>query len=609
MTAPTVAVEIDFTTNLSTGFSYSQRVLSDGPYVYHQLRESAGTAAADASGNGITGTYQDTFTLNQTSGKPVTGESASRYVNFGGSGTSAGNIAFAMPEGEFPGNHLTLEMWIYQASLSGTDATHYEIAADRTESTEFYLQGDGRLRIDSYAEGWETTSAVISAATWYHVAVTIDAEAGEAKIYVNGVSQSLTNVGIGDGSTFRLHYMRSPWYWGTSQNDPAGKGSISRIAEPAVYTYVLAPVVVDAHYDAATVSAFSGYTWTDVTDYVFANVGVTRRFGRESQIEDVTPMELSYVLNNSDRRFEIENSASSYYPNVVAGRPTRIRLTHTAVTYDWAFGFIEDFPQEWESSRICRVPIVAHCYLERLNQEEIGTRTFTEQLTGSRINVLLNAAGQPTSLRDIDAGVDTLMAQTVESGTAGDHARKAARSDRGLLFFDGRGYAVFQDGDARTTDTRSTVSQGTFGDPSLGEIPYMQPQFHAPASLIRNVITLRRPGGVDQTATDALSRSRHGHRTYTDEVLLATDADAAARAAALLADYKDQTLRVKAITFNPDSGGGFWADSLGVQISDRYTWQFRPEQGSSISRDVFVEGVADFYRAGEYVSTWFLSLA
>jgi hypothetical protein len=609
MTAPVISVEIDFDTDLSAGFSYSQRVLSDGPYVYHQLRESAGTAATDASGNGVTGTYQDTYTLNQTSGKPVTGESASRYVNFGGSGTSAGNISFPMPEGEFPGNHLTLEMWIYQSSLSGSDATHYEIAADLTENTKFYLQGDGRLRLDSYAEGWETTSVVISAATWYHVVATIDAEVGEARIYVNGVPQSLTNVGIGDGSLFRLHYMRSPWYWGTSQNDPAGKGSISRIAEPAVYTYVLAPVVVDAHYDAAAISAFAGYTWTDVTDYVFAEVGMTRKFGRESETDDVTPMEIAYVLNNRDRRFEIENTESPYYPNVEAGRPTRIRMTYDAVTYDWAFGFIDDWPQDWDNKRMCRVPIRASCYLERLNQEEIGARTLNEQLTGARITVLLNAAGQPTSLRDLDAGAYTLMGQTVESGTAGDQARLAAKSDRGLLFFDARGYAVFQDGDARSTDTRSIIAQGEFGDPDFGEIPYMRPEFHAPAALIRNTITLRRPGGVDQTAVDAASRSRHGHRSYTDEVLLATDGAAATRAAELLADYKDQTLRIRALSFNPDAGDGFWVNALGVQISDRYMWSFRPELGSPISREVFVEGVSDFVRGGEYVSTWFLSLA
>ncbi len=601
-TRPDILVEIDFDTDLSAGLSYSEQVLATGPYSYYRLQEAAGTSHTDASGNGVTGTSSG-LTLNQTSGKPVTGESAARYVNFGN------RISFTPPS--LAADRLTLEAWVYRSTLDGSGSTHYYIAAGNNGiGLGFFIKGDGRLKFSAWPmtllsqDYYLTTSAVITAATWYHVAVTVDGANNMVQFYVNGSPVATTN-----NNPTSSFFVNTPlvMYWGT--NLAGGATPISRIAEPAMYLETLDQGAISDHYDAAATSPFAGYTWTDVTEYVDANVGVTRKLGRESASEDVQPLEITYTLRNHDRRFEIENDESPYYPNVVAGRPTRVTLTQDATTYEWAFGFIDDFPQDWDNKFFGYVPIVAHCFLERMNQDEISARTFREHLAGARMTVLLNAAGAPTGLRDLDAGAYTLMEQTVESGTVGEHARKAARSDRGLLFFDGRGYAVFQDGNARDTDARSTAAQGTLGDDALDEIPFRNPQFHAPASLIRNVITIRRPGGVDQTASDGTSRSKHGRRTYTDELLLTTDALTMERAEDLLADYKDQTLRVKAVTFNPQVGDGFWADALGVQISDRYDWAFRPEQGSPFIRAVFVEGVSDSYREGEYVATWFLSLA
>jgi hypothetical protein len=285
-------------------------------------------------------------------------------------------------------------------------------------------------------------------------------------------------------------------------------------------------------------------------------------------------------------------------------------LTYNAVTYDWAFGFIEDFPQTWdEAGMFGRVQIVAHCFLERMNQAELRDRRFLEHASGTRMTMLANIAGVPNSSRDLDAGAFSVMEQTVTGGTAGDHGRQVARTDRGLMFFDGRGYMVFQDGSYRTTESRSTTSQGTLGRSGSDDIETLgAPEFHAPSKLILNEITLRRPGGVDQTAADSGSRAKYGPRSHTDELLLVSDAATATRAAALLADYKDPVLRVRSIRFNPAKDNK-WVDALGVRLSDRYTWQFHPQQGWLISRDVFVEGVEDRWVGAEYVATWFLSPA
>ncbi len=602
-TRPTATVQIDFSSDLSAGLAYYEKVAADGPYLWYRLKETSGTAAADAAGNDVTGTIAGTVTLNQTSGKPVTGETASRYVNLG----SGGRVSFpsAVPR-SVP--RITFEAWIYQATLSGSAATFYRIA-DSSGSSDwmaFSVRGDGKLYMESGYSDAMTSTSPISAATWYHVACVADIEADTYTFYVNGVAQTTT---YALDISVKVGFQRTsvePWFWGTRDS---GTAAVSRIAEPALYTYALSASQLSDHYNAAATVPFSGFSWTTVNAYLDDREPLTRKFGRESNTSGVTPMELSFRLWNRDRRFEVDNPASPYYPYVVPGRPVRVTMGQDAISYDWAFGYIQDFPQDYSDDLFGTVPIVANCFLEKMNQAEMNSRAFTEQLAGARLNQVLSIAGQPQSMRSLDAGANQMMAQVVESGSAGDHAQQVARSDRGMQFFDGRGYAVFQDGNYRTSNARATVSQGTLGP---AEINYRRPQFHSPKSLIRNVIRLRRPGGVEQTAIDAASKQKYGESTHSDELLLANDSTLASRAADLLADYKEPTLRVRSVEFDPQQTTlGNWADALGVQLSDRYTWQFDPMQGTTLIRAVYVEGVADSYdfREGVYSAHWVLSLA
>jgi hypothetical protein len=596
---PEVTVQIDFSTDLSAGLSYSEKVLADGPALYYRLQETAGTAAADSSGNSVTGTISGGPTLNQTSGKPVTGETASRYITF------PGRISFPSVPLKYS-QQLTWEAWIYQDTLNGSAATFYRIS-DSSGSSDwmsFSVRGDGKLYMESGFNAAMTSGAPIAAATWYHVACVGDVQADTYTFYVNGVQQATTLVG---GLDMTVGYQRTsvePWFWGGR----SGNVSVSRIAEPALYTYALQPSQVSDHYNARTTIPFTGFSWTTVNDFLDDTVPVTRRFGRESNTSNVTPMELSFQLLDQDRRFEVENPTSPYFPYVVPGRPVRVLMESNGVTYDWAFGYIQDFPINYDDGLYATIPIVANCFLERMNQDEMNSRVLTEQLAGGRINSVLFIAGQPTAMRTLDAGANAIMAQTVDGGSPGDHAQQVARSDRGLFFFDGAGYAVFQDGNYRSSEARAVSSQGTLGPAG---IPYRRPQFHSPKAMVRNIIRLRRPGGVEQEAVDATSKQRFGPSVYSDELLLAQDTSMASRAEALLEDYAEPRLRVRSVEFDPLQTTGHWQHSLGVKLSDRYVWQFDPLSGSVLTRSVFVEGVADSYdfRNGQYLSQWVLSLA
>jgi hypothetical protein len=605
ITRPTVTVEIDFTTDLSAGVAYFEKVAADGPYVWYRLQESAGTSAADASGNGQTGTYAGTYTQNQTSGKPVSGETAARYVNL----STGGRVSFPAPPAG--ATKVTWEAWVYRSTLDGNAATKYWFMVSHPSGpadSDIYfgaaMQGDGKL----YLKGPSThtsTSVVFSAATWYHVAIVGDQENAAYTFFVNGVAVATTFSPPADQQLVWYHLTgQSTWAWGGYSG---ATNVVSRIAEPAMYLDALGSSQLLDHYDARATPPFTDYTWTDVTAYIDDSAPLTRRFGSESGTEDITPMEVSYTLKNGTRRFEPEYTGSPYYPNVETGRPTRVRMVQDAVTYDWAFGFIQDFPQVYPDGELVgNVPITAHCQLEKMNGQDMRPRTFRQQLAGTRINTALNISGQPSTRRTIDTGANQIMSQTVESGTAGDHARQVARTDRGRFYFDGAGYAIFQDGTYRTTNSRAINPRGVLGKDF---IEYASPEFHEPRALIRNEITLRRPGGVDQKVVNAESRAKYGPKSYTDEILLVDDAAVLARAEDLSDDYSTPSLRVRSVSFTPQQGAGHWDHCLGVKISDRYAWVFEPMTGTPITRQVFVEGVQDVYafREGAYFATWFLS--
>jgi hypothetical protein len=513
---PEVTVQIDFSSDLSAGLSYSEKVLADGPAHYYRLQETSGTAAADASGNETTGVWSGTVTLNQTSGKPVTGETASRYVNLGA------NAGLSFPVTQLQSNtRVTLVAWVYQSTLDGSAATFYRIT-DAPGGGEdwmmFAVRGDGKLSMTSGYSGAITTGAPISAATWYHVAVVMDVEAATYTFYVNGVEQPITYTGVSDPPIIGFQKTgAATWSWGVADSF---RTPVSRIAEPAAYSYAHTYSQISDYYNARVTIPFTGFSWTTVNDFLDDTVPVTRRFGRESNTSNVTPMELSFQLLDQDRRFEVENPTSPYYPYVVPGRPVRVLMESNSVTYAWAFGYIQDFPINYDDGLYATVPIVANCFLERMNQDDMNTRVLTEQLAGGRINSVLYIAGQPTTMRTLDAGANEIMAQTVDSGSPGDHAQQVARSDRGLFFFDGAGYAVFQDGNYRSSEPRATSSQGTLGP---FEIEYRRPLFHSPKAMVRNIIRLRRPGGVEVQSIDAESKQRFGASVYTDEILLTQD--------------------------------------------------------------------------------------
>jgi hypothetical protein len=187
------------------------------------LAEGAGTLCYDGSGNGRTGTItngeDDEWLTGQTGApqlvegynRPMLFDTTDNYVNCGGA-SGVLNIT----------GSITLGAWVYVPNLSASSVVVTKGNVDGGASTiqyNLYVDANNAVKLQlsngsSGATVYTGTSAV-AVDTWTHVAGTFDASSGTAKIYVNGVSQSITGGSTGLsalGSTAIVCYIGADKY-------------------------------------------------------------------------------------------------------------------------------------------------------------------------------------------------------------------------------------------------------------------------------------------------------------------------------------------------------------------------------------------------------------
>jgi len=290
---------------------------------------------------------------------------------------------------------------------------------------------------------------------------------------------------------------------------------------------------------------------------------------------------------------------------------------------------------------------------------------WPQELTGTRINRVLDFFDWPTALRRVDSGLFEIVAQgfaKTERSSALSHMQDVAGSELGYCFISGDGYFVYHDGGHRTRDTRSTTSQATFADDGTGFVyQTISPEYSKERIYNRVTVTSGFQGAEPQIAEDTASQTLFSPvpgvpipRDLSLQTLLARDLDALQIARAVLSSYKDARVRFENIKVMDDqvitsgasssstgagygdygygdgasagygdsTGGGgggggtisstSWSTAvLGRELGDRVTVRTTPPaQNTTATYDCFIERIVDERSAGQpWTVTFSLSYA
>lgn len=270
-------------------------------------------------------------------------------------------------------------------------------------------------------------------------------------------------------------------------------------------------------------------------------------------------------------------------------------------------GFIESWQPSWLSEKGGIVPIVTLSCVDlfkSLARYNINT-SFVQELTGTRVHHVLDAAGWPLQYRDISPGTKECAPLVNPTNVnALDHLFSCAESEGGEFFISRDGYATFYDWNYKQNQMSQVTFSDNHDDILNGAMPFVDIEPYFDDLYIYNEIRVRAANGVDdQVASNAASQLKYGLRSLPIQSILNDDGQAYTLATILLAQYELPMVRAQSITLNPQSNADLWRwcimSDIGMQITlncSKY----------HLSQDFFIEGIEHEWdpRVGLWTTKW-----
>jgi len=285
----------------------------------------------------------------------------------------------------------------------------------------------------------------------------------------------------------------------------------------------------------------SGIFFYDVTDRV-RTLGVNR--GKSRQLDKFTAGAARIELNNNDRAFDPENSASPFFGQIIPKRTIKIETANQPVFY----GQVEDWNLSYDISGLSTTTADCVDDFARVAQSSLTAHTAIVESTGDRINAVLDRpeVNWPLSLRDIDNGQATLQADVVELGeNVLEYLQLVTQSEPGSLFMSKDGKFVFKDRSFAPVSTDLVL----FSDDGAG-IGFQEINIMYGSELLYNKIIIERENGGTAIADDLPSQELYGQQTLSlDGLLNNDDSQIQDIADYLLGQYKEPEYRFESIGF------------------------------------------------------------
>jgi hypothetical protein len=321
------------------------------------------------------------------------------------------------------------------------------------------------------------------------------------------------------------------------------------------------------------VDTLEGTSPVDITSDIFS---VTVRRGKSRWLDDIQAGTCNISVENRDRDYD-PTGGGTYSTDIVPGKRLVIKTGSTTIFT----GGIDDWNLNFTIDGDATATAVASDYLTLLGRTKLDSFTATSQLSGARLEAILDRSEVdfPVADRDIDAGVTTLQADTVSAGTdVATSAKLVERTEGGRLFVSADGKLTFKN---RRTAIPSTAT-ATFDDTG-SNIPYSNIGIQVGSELLYNRATVTRNGGTVQSADNATSQDAYGIRTldYTG-LLFTADSDSQDFADFLVSRYGTPRARIELLEVNLARLNASQANTVvGLELGDVVRVIYSPPGGGS----------------------------
>ena len=330
--------------------------------------------------------------------------------------------------------------------------------------------------------------------------------------------------------------------------------------------------------------------------------------GRNAQADQFQTGTLSLRIVDQNGDFNPMNTSGPYYGLLDPMRKVTISGTSGATTYPMFSGYITGYSTTTPLNAVdvvyTTITAVDAFRLASMAQISTVAGATAGDLSGTRINQLLDQISWPNSMRDIDAGLTTMQADPGTARTSLAAMQTVELSEYGALYIDAVGSFVFQDRNLTASSVAATPT--VFNEDGTG-IKYSDALWILNDVLVYNSAQVSRSGGSVQTATNAASIALYFLHSYNQQnLLMQTDAVALDYAQAYIASRAATSVRCDAITLDlntPDYAAGI-AAALGLDYFDPVTITTTQPGSSSLTATFQIFGVAHSVTPNSWKTTF-----
>lgn len=303
------------------------------------------------------------------------------------------------------------------------------------------------------------------------------------------------------------------------------------------------------------------------------------------------------------------NTNSPYYGDLIPLRKIQIHADYNGTRYYLFTGFITNYITNFAlgTEEVSRVTFECVDAFRLFNGALISNVAGSSagDLSGTRVEQILDEIDYPAALRDIDAGDTTLQDDPGTSRNALAALRTVEDSELGGFFIDAEGRATFL---SRSVITQSLDSVAyTFSDNGSG-IAFQSATVNLDVDQLINDVTVTRSGGSPQNAFDQDSIDTYFiHSGVRENVLMQTDAVALDMAEMILYTRSNVETRVDSMQFNLEDGDDTarCVAGLNIELLDAVSVTKLMPGNSSITQVSLTQGIKHDFTNRKMVTTVF----